>query len=308
MTTANRWLLAAVLALSTAPLPGCTGWDLTGKGGQDKPGDDSAAKPDPTGQWVVILDAFVGPARQQRADNLKNKLVARKWSGIGILHDSESHKSFVYYGPFKYGPQLDKALKDVRAYREVGGARIFPLAYQMELPPPNPPAPPEHNLFAAPRNAFWSLQIAHFVDSGPSNPATKMMVLPASFNRKKAAVEACADLRKQGYEAYYYHGQKMSLVTIGAFPADAFRFIDDPRKPRYEKYEPETDTYTDPRVAAIRDKKILSADGKEDQPFRYNLENGLKVIRVDRLLDGRVVRRPWPSFLVEIPRAGQDVE
>lgn len=321
MVRANRLLLATLGGLMLVTLPGCppqqdganpwTFGNLFAKKDPHAgdPGKPAAQPGSGSGQWVIILDQFVGQNRQQKAKQLADNLVARKWGSIGQLHDSGAHTSFVYYGPFKYGPELNKALKDVRNYRDEGSnVRPFPVAYQMELPPPNPPAPEEYYLLNAPAGATWSLQVAHFVDPGPSNPATTLMKLPADFNRKRAAVEACAELRKRGYPAYYYHGPKMSMVTLGAFPAGAFRFIEDPRNPRYEHYDPATDTYTDPAVRRLRETVIRDDAGKDWQPFRYNLQNGMKVTRRQAAPGGRYVEIPWPSFLVRIPRGGDEVE
>ena len=134
------------------------------------------------------------------------------------------------------------------------------------------------------------------------------MDLPADWNRKRAAVEACIELRKNGYEAYYYHDPAMSIVTLGLFPAEVCRFIPDPRNPRYEGYDPTTDEYKDKRVRDVRNEVIRGRDGKQDRWFRYNLENGMKVTKVQTLPDGRRVGRAWPSFLVQIPRPGQPAE
>ncbi len=42
-------------------------------------------------------------------------------------------------------------------------------------------------------------------------------------HRRKAALAKCRRLREQGLEAYYYHGQSVSMVTVGAFGPDAVR-------------------------------------------------------------------------------------
>lgn len=81
---------------------------------------------------------------------------------------------------------------------------------------PDPVAPPEWNLVNRdadkdakdPRRAYWSLEIMAF----KVNPL-----------RKEAAVKAVAAFRKDGVEAYYYHGETTSSVCVGAWPMDAVK-------------------------------------------------------------------------------------
>ena len=81
------------------------------------------------------------------------------------------------------------------------------------LASPDPESPPEWNLFnkdiqKAPRDpsrAYWSLQI---------------MAFRANSLRKAAAVQAVAALRKQGIEAYYFHGEEISSVLCRCLAQD----------------------------------------------------------------------------------------
>lgn len=59
-----------------------------------------------------------------------------------------------------------------------------------------------------PKRAFWSLQI---------------MAFRGHQLRKEAAVQAVADLRAKGVEAYYFHGDSVSSVTVGKWTYDAVK-------------------------------------------------------------------------------------
>lgn len=257
------------------------------------------------GPLVIMLTEHEGANRMRQAEQLKNTLVDRGWGGVGVLHASAEQRSYVYLGPFK-AEEVEATLKQARGYTDASGARPFVGAYQRRLPPPNPEAPREWNLVNAPIAARYSLQIGHFIDPGPAWPTLKLVDLPAGWNRKQAAVDACVELRKQGLDAFYYHGPNMSLLTLGAFPQEAF--MPNPTRPRELLYDAERDEYLDQRISSVRNIKKQDKDGREDTPFRYNLQNGLKLIKRQRFIDGQVRDRVEPSFLIEIPRPHLDIE
>ncbi|GAG17303.1 unnamed protein product, partial [marine sediment metagenome] len=84
----------------------------------------------------------------------------------------------------------------------------------------------------------------------------------------------CKLLRKKGYEAYYYHGNACSIVTVGAFGPSAVITGSDGL------------TYYSSEVLALQREELL----------KYNLLNG----SVYRVRD-EGVSVPVPSRLVEIP-------
>src|SRR5207249_4124674 len=95
-------------------------------------------------------------------------------------------------------------------------AKLFRGAGFIMLDTPDPTSRPEWDLADVdrdkdkhdPTRAFWSLQI---------------MAFRGSPKRKEAAAQAVEVLRKQGVEAYYYHGETISSVCVGAWPVNAIK-------------------------------------------------------------------------------------
>lgn len=289
--TAAFAILTELAILSLAG--GCNGDLLGGLTGPPKSLDNSGTQASDSGSmvgnWAIILGEFAGDQRYKQAEDLKAALVKARWTGIGVLHDSTRRLSFVFFGPFEKFENAEDQLKQVKSYRDSRGNRPFVLSYVRELPKPPLRGPAELDLRNA--NGYWTLQIAYFVDPGPAYAETQAIEYPKDWDRRKAAIEVAQALRNDGVEAYYYHGPKMSLVTVGAFPKEVFSY--DPASKEYTNYDWHEDRYLDQRVLAYRSQR----------DFKYNLLNGArKVVKVYRPPGGRVVRRPMPSFLVQIPR------
>jgi len=135
-------------------------------------------------------------------------------------------ESILYYGYYrstndpKDKKESDRAKADHAAIDKIvdaAGEKLFSHSFFVEVNSPDPSAPPEWDLRKAP--GFWSVEIAVYKDSP---------------QRKQAAVDSVRDARKQGVEAYYYHGPTASSVCIGSWPKDAVReevVRDDPGDP-----------------------------------------------------------------------------
>ncbi|MCG3177718.1 MAG: hypothetical protein BIFFINMI_00037 [Phycisphaerae bacterium] len=240
------------------------------------------------GEWVIVLEEFSDRDREQQAKALKQQLQASGWTGVGVVHDGDAKISYTFFGPFRYHDRaLEQKLDQIHNYTDARGERRFRGAYIHELPG-KPVGPAQYDLRHA--KGYWTLQAYHFVDPSPVFPATQLMDLPPDWDRRKEAVKACEELRQKGYEAYYYHGPRMSMVTVGTFPKEAFEY--DPNSHEYKKYDPEKDDYLDPAVHKLR------------EVFEYNRENGLILYKRIPLGNGQVKKVPQRSFLVEIPRGG----
>jgi len=181
----------------------------------------------------------------------------------------------LYYGRYRGVPdkRIDqfvpppKAREDMRLIRNLasGTARPFLFATIVEIPPPDV-GPPEWDLRNAP--GVYTLQICYCIDK------------PGWPNRKEVAVAICKALREEGEEAWYWHGPKASVVTVGHFDESAIVRMPDG-----------TIRYSD-EVHALQNKR---------EEFKYNTENGQIVYRI---IGGR--RIAAPSVLIEIPRNGSD--
>jgi hypothetical protein len=168
--------------------------------------------PPPDAQWTIFCDSIDGVGHVENASIMRSRLIQltgmRDWY---VIHGEKDSK--IYYGYYRSlddpaekrraeGDRLKIAnLTDRLGNRLVRGGVLEPV---ME---PDPVAPAAWNLLNAPKNAYWSIEIATF--SGNSK-------------RKEAAVQAVRELRERGEaEAYFYHGETASSVCIGAWPREA---------------------------------------------------------------------------------------
>ena len=137
---------------------------------------------------------------------------------------------------------------------------FFRSAAAVRMPQPDP-GNPAWRLSRAP--GIYSLQVAAF------EPTVDF------WEHQQAATAFCALLRRRGYQAYYHHGQSLSMVTVGSFGADAVR--------HQQRGLP---TYSRQVIELQRDRLL-----------KHNLVNG-KIIRRKLPQGGSVA---IPSQLVRIP-------
>lgn len=177
----------------------------------------------------------------------------------------------VYYGTYRRSldPETGRRAtprrlrEDLDALKELGtadGRRLFIQAIPVRMPTPDV-GPPEWDL----RNvrARYSLQIAVF------EPTEEF------WQVKQAALDFCRDLRERGYEAYYFHADASSIVTVGAFGPEALLTRADGR----------------------RDYSLAVKKLQQDELLKFNLLNGR--IYNAKSDAGKFV--PVPSRLVEVP-------
>jgi hypothetical protein len=161
--------------------------------------------------WTILCAEINGQGHIERARKLKQDLAAstgmRDWH---LLHQDSS--SLLYYGYYKnYGDPKAKADRaKIEAMTDGTGRRPFSRSVLTPLESADPDGPPEWNLVNA--KGFWTLQIAVYKDSP---------------ERKQYAVDAVRAARQQGVEAYYYHGESMSLVCVGSWPREAVRVAEE---------------------------------------------------------------------------------
>ena len=159
-------------------------------------------------QWTIMCESVEGPSHVEEAALLKARLI--KLSGMHdwyVIHgERESTIYFGYYRTLEKRAEQDRqrinALTDKLGNRLVRGGVLVPVSA------PDPEAPPDWNLLNAPKNAYWTIEIATFLGDA---------------QRKQAAVEAVRELRARGEQAYFYHGPTASSVCIGAWPREAMR-------------------------------------------------------------------------------------
>lgn len=206
-------------------------------------------------------EAHTALFRAQAMAGLSGVSLERRGNGLVLL-----------YGSFESGaaPAAQRELAYVRMI-EVGGARPYEAAF---LAPPGAAAGtmPDYDLATVKarrgtRKPLYSLQIAVYGRPDNTDPTPQDM---ASF--RSLAEEAVVRLRREGEQAYYYHGPNRSMVTIGVFNEQEAGFT--------SRFQGEGAA-----LALAR------------QKFPNNLLNGEAV----RERVGGSVARVQPSRLVEIP-------
>ncbi|MCK4851008.1 MAG: hypothetical protein KAT11_06645 [Phycisphaerae bacterium] len=137
----------------------------------------------------------------------------RKQTGWRDLHVVRTDQvSIVCRGYFKSftDEKAQRTLRQVRSYKDSQGREPFRKAFFAVLGRDQKKqitaGPPEWDLRQAPGNA--SLCIGFFIND------------ELCKDRLAAAVEKVKKLRKQGVEAWYYHGEYRSGVYVGHFNAD----------------------------------------------------------------------------------------
>jgi hypothetical protein len=294
---------------------------LTGAGSAQQEHNESPVPPKDA-QWTLLVYSVRGPAHVTDANTLKSSLIdktkRRSWY---VIHSSdESNIYFGYYRAFDdpHDPATRVAQADLQMVKDIEWPdsdgqpeKMFARAGFVSIAAPDPVAPPEWNLFNKdldkapkdPTRAYWSLQI---------------MAFKTDLRRKEAAVQAVEALRKQGVEAYYYHGDTISSVCVGAWPMDAIEqqanhgehTIADPNStlvvysqgvPESERASvPKFDDQGHPTVTVAPVLNILDSSMKACVA-KYPFHAVNYTINRKKGTDGK-----WhedPSFLVVIPRA-----
>lgn len=165
-------------------------------------------------RWTIYCATVADESHVETSRGLKAALIKRtdlhEWY---IMH--EATRSRLYYGFYRSIDDPADAKESARAQADRkkidqlvdgGGERPFRACQFVQLSAPDPESPPEWNLVNAPPDRMWTLEIGAYKD----HP-----------DRKKAAVEAVRAAREAGEEAYYYHGDTVSSVCIGAWPEAA---------------------------------------------------------------------------------------
>jgi hypothetical protein len=229
----------------------------------------------PAGGWSILIEAFAGPQAEQSAREGVTRV--RTTLGLDGAYTEKRGDAWVLaYGHYA-GPSDPEALRDLARIKAIEYRGGRPLAGAYLSPEVLEGTRPEFDLrnVKAARGewATYTLQIAVYGLEGAARPKAEDM-----GQVRRSAEQAVVDLRRQGEEAFYYHGPNRSMVTLGVFEA--------------EDVDAETGEES-PRIRALRDR------------YPYNLLNGKGIKEFHKGVgpDGKptMVERMQPSRIVMIP-------
>ncbi|MBL9032445.1 MAG: hypothetical protein JNM80_12165 [Phycisphaerae bacterium] len=251
-------------------------------------GESSAGQPGKPGSasasgWSIVLYAFRG--EDQAAEAAAGLERARTLGKLpGAYMEKRGAATVIAYGKYhdNASSEAKADLAKVRAVTiEMEGVKRTPFAQAFLAPPERIPGTmPEFDLRNARQRegdwALYTLQVGVYARSDTKAPSASEL---AQF--RKSAEEAAAKLRREGEQAYYYHGPSRSMVTIGLFGAEDF----------------------DPQVGPPSDAPALKSLRKR---FPHNLLNGMGIREKKTITDpdGKkvAVTTMQPSTLVAVPK------
>jgi len=239
------------------------------------------------GLWSIVITVLRGEGADVAAERARNALeLVGGISDAYVERRGDTH--VVAYGRYK-DPMSDQAQGDLVRIRATVIDGKQPYLGAALTPPPFETAGniPQFNLsiakdFPANRNCIYTLQVAQYRRLDDVSPT---MAEREEFRR--AAEGAAVTLRREGEEAYYYHGPRMSVVTIGMFTDKEYRTQN-------------TRSANDPRSTVVLTRPVESLEIKqlrERQP--YNLVNGQAMKTRTK---GSSTAQMQRSIMVEIPK------
>lgn len=170
-------------------------------------------------KWSIQCVELVGPEHRVLCDRLAASLrntPGMRSSQVHSVHEDAKNRSRLCYGEYtrRTDPQTGKLhipakmaqeLATIKNLTDPSGQRIFLGARMVPFPAPDV-GDPRWDIERA--GGKYTLQVAVFYETDDFH------------ERKQAAAEYAAQLRKQGFEAYYHHGETASEVTVGSFGED----------------------------------------------------------------------------------------
>jgi len=224
-------------------------------------------------QLTILLVEYKGPQAAASAQRLVRELSAQGLPDVFAVEGAEYASVCVgRYDSWK-DEDADRMLKRVRVIRDARGQ--YPFAGVMLVPVPEPlpknPWPLEE------ADGLFTLHVASWEAPG----------------RMANAQQYAGSLRSRGYEAYVYHGPRLSMVTLGAFGMGIF---DDPGKVGQPNAKPKI---LDPKVLdLIKQFPRMRLEGQETPPEAHVPTQLVKVPGKQPV--GPAVARPRTLYRVTI--------
>ena len=218
--------------------------------------------------WAISLEVIVGPDHPARAAQRRDQLVAAS-GGKDIWVVDKAVRSEVYSGHYK-NPDEKAAQAELARWKRLHEQGVVHSPGVLLIPTHLPGSMPDYDLARADADAIYTLEIGYY-DSAYGK------------GFRGAAEQAAAALRQEGVEAYYYHKQDRSSVTVGAFPLKAVKTT--PGSTGQARVQ-----FTDPRIPALQ------------QRYPTYMVNGRELRTKVHLADGTESFQPEPTHLGEIER------
>lgn len=306
-------VLAAAALAATSCKSGPAGEGAGGSAGGATSGGRTAGDVQvPAGaQWTLYCISFNGPDHIAQAKGLKERLLASaEKTGLRefwVVHsDTESSLRYGFYTTIdsktdeKEASRIGADKGKLGRLMTAGGEKLFSMVIPVRLESDDPEAPAEWNLANA--KGYWTLQVGVFKD------------VP---DRKREATEAVRKAREAGVEAYYYHGEMMSMVCIGAWPENAVSRKDDEARTAKKNEviilfnEPMKETPhglkapdgTPIRVIAPKFEILDPSMKRAKETYPEHVIDGVAGIRVRDPRTGQEIEKRSTSFFVVMPNA-----
>lgn len=175
-----------------------------------KPKPDSGAVED--GDFTILLFVCRGAGfgHAEQAKRYKDHTEKHAgWKDLFVVH-KEDH-SLLFWGKYPTIEDAQKNLKAAKKYETPLKIKVFAKAIVVPVPGMEKKGPPEWDLDKTDPNWVYTVLIAEFHD-----------VPEADYKgRRDFAVMYCKQLREEGRQAFYRHGEISSVVTVGLFKASA---------------------------------------------------------------------------------------
>lgn len=227
-----------------------------------------------TRQLTIVLVEYQGPEASASARRIASELASQGLPDVHLVEGADYASVCVgRYGSWK-DADADAMLKRVRVIRDAQGQ--YPFAGVMLVPMPEPM--PENPWPLEEADGLFTLHIASWEAPG----------------RMVNAQRYADSLRSQGYEAYVYHGPRLSMVTLGALGLDIF---DDPAKVGQPNAKPQV---TAPQVLALIQKFPRMRLEGEETPAEAHVPTQLVKVAGKDPPAGPAIARPKTLYRITI--------
>lgn len=204
----NKLLLTVLALAAGVALTGCA---TAGPTGMTDTGDE---------EFGVLLMTFSSSTHIDAAQYYKRNVEAEAgWKNVFII--SVGSESGLFWGKYLSPDAAAANIRIAKNWKTSKGHTPFAKAMLAPLPGRDI-GPADHNL----RNVkdTYSVLVAVFFDVPQKN----------FYGRRQRAVDYAAKLRREGHEAYFYHGQVRSAVTIGHYGVASLQAVPGTNPVRFE--------------------------------------------------------------------------